>query len=126
MTDFAAFGEDADLPPVEEWIEEERGQSIDGRRISVRYRKVGDVISDWETIVRDRRGNVIPPPPPELPTDPLWCPDCQVTSPRGEWVETTVPCEDCGDHDALRCPACGEVHDTVHTNIGAPPEGDQP
>ena len=41
------------------------------------------------------------------------CPDCGVSSPVQDWAETETACEDCGTHDARRCPACGEPFDHV-------------
>lgn len=43
------------------------------------------------------------------------CPetDCRVLSPIADWDASETYCEDCGEHDARRCPACGESCDAV-------------
>jgi predicted amidophosphoribosyltransferase len=45
--------------------------------------------------------------------DPLACPECHAAVPRIEWINTSVGCEDCGDHPAIECPECGEDFDHV-------------
>lgn len=55
-------------------------------------------------------------------TDPLTdtcevkCHQCLEFSPLAEWTEGTVGCEDCGDHDAIFCPACDHGEDHVWSN----------
>lgn len=75
------------------------------------------LVSDWSPDRND-------PLPPDLPTDPLWCPECKMTSQRSEWIETEVPCETCGDHSALQCPRCDEIHDIIFVELGPAPEGE--
>ena len=99
------------------------GQTRDGRILRRTVVTVDGRPVSATTYMTDAIGRVIPPPPPELPTDILWCPECKVESPRSEWAETTVGCEDRGEHHALRCPACAEIHDTIYVTIGAPPTG---
>jgi Zn finger protein HypA/HybF involved in hydrogenase expression len=41
------------------------------------------------------------------------CPECHAVTPANEWEEAVVACEDCGSHDARRCPNCGERFDHV-------------
>jgi len=41
------------------------------------------------------------------------CPECGATTPANDWRETSVGCEDCGEHDARECPACEERFDHV-------------
>ena len=41
------------------------------------------------------------------------CPECLETTPVDDWQETETYCEDCGSHDARRCPKCGETFDHV-------------
>ena len=43
----------------------------------------------------------------------IHCPECGIVSMVSEWKETTVGCEDCGEHDALECPECEERFDNV-------------
>ena len=44
----------------------------------------------------------------------MWkCPECNEWSSYVDWDETTVACDDCGEHDARRCPKCDEVFDLV-------------
>lgn len=48
------------------------------------------------------------------PALPLWkCPECGEFSDPDTWEETEAGCEDCGTHDALRCPRCDEIFDHV-------------
>ena len=41
------------------------------------------------------------------------CPECTTWQPHAQWNETSVYCEDCGDHIALQCPVCDEAYDSV-------------
>ena len=41
------------------------------------------------------------------------CPRCEKESPVDDWEESSVGCEDCGEHDARVCPLCGEASDHV-------------
>lgn len=41
------------------------------------------------------------------------CPECNETSPVEEWAESYIACDTCGDHEARKCPRCGELFDTV-------------
>ena len=41
------------------------------------------------------------------------CPECGVASPADDWAECEPYCEDCGNHDGRRCPACDEQFDHV-------------
>lgn len=43
----------------------------------------------------------------------LKCPECGEWSSHKEWKETSVYCEDCGEHAAMRCSRCDEVFDHV-------------
>lgn len=45
------------------------------------------------------------------------CPECKAWSPVGLWKETEVCCEDCGTHQAMRCPLCEEDHDGVYVGF---------
>lgn len=50
----------------------------------------------------------------EAPAADLWrCPGCRQLTDPDLWEETKVGCEDCGMHDAMRCPECGECFDRV-------------
>ncbi len=42
------------------------------------------------------------------------CPECFVWSKIEDWEETSVGCELCGEHTAIRCPKCSECFDHVH------------
>lgn len=46
-------------------------------------------------------------------TTELLCKQCGAWSPEGAWTGAAVYCEDCGEHEAVRCPACDHVVDTV-------------
>jgi len=41
------------------------------------------------------------------------CQFCGKLSDNQDWEETTIFCEDCGEHPAIRCPKCDEVVDLV-------------
>lgn len=41
------------------------------------------------------------------------CPECKVTTATAAWQETSLYCEDCGEHDGRECPNCGHVFDYV-------------
>lgn len=44
----------------------------------------------------------------------LWrCPTCSMVSPVESWAESESWCDDCGSHDARRCPGCGGEFDAV-------------
>lgn len=43
----------------------------------------------------------------------LCCPECKGWSKPADWQETSVSCELCGEHTAMRCPECGEDFDHV-------------
>lgn len=45
------------------------------------------------------------------------CPECKEWSPQKDWVETEVACEDCGSHEAYKCPKCGEPIDIVYNDL---------
>lgn len=45
------------------------------------------------------------------------CPECKEWSLQSEWIETEVPCEDCGSHAAIKCPKCDEDIDTVYFDV---------
>lgn len=42
------------------------------------------------------------------------CPECKEWSIAADWSETSVGCELCGEHAAIRCPKCYESFDHVH------------
>lgn len=44
-------------------------------------------------------------------TSEIFCPECKEYSHWQDWAITEVGCEDCGTHDALRCPECEETFD---------------
>jgi hypothetical protein len=49
------------------------------------------------------------------PLSTQWiCPECDQVSNVSDWRETTVGCEDCGEHDARECPLCHERLDIVY------------
>lgn len=41
------------------------------------------------------------------------CPECKAASKLHDWEESSVGCEDCGDHAAMKCPLCNELFDHV-------------
>lgn len=43
----------------------------------------------------------------------LVCPNCGGKSEGVSWGETSVFCEQCGDHAAIKCPLCKDVFDCV-------------
>jgi len=47
------------------------------------------------------------------------CPHCMKTSPLDEFDETEIGCEDCGSHEALKCPKCDELIDLVYNEMEA-------
>ncbi len=51
----------------------------------------------------------------DLPTGivEIHCPECGHVTMISEWQETTIGCEDCGDHSAIECPNCEERFDNV-------------
>lgn len=58
----------------------------------------------------------------ESPTsedDILICDYCGKTSLLKEWlfVKDSVYCEACGEHDGLKCPHCGYIHDYIFPRI---------
>ncbi len=46
------------------------------------------------------------------------CNECGEFSPLSDWTEGYVGCEDCGDHDAMRCPRveCEHCEDHVYSD----------
>lgn len=52
-------------------------------------------------------------PPLESADDLVECPKCLSYSPLRDYEESSVECEDCGDHWAIRCPQCDECTDHV-------------
>lgn len=58
----------------------------------------------------------------EKPTDEsnfLLCEVCNKESQLKDWVlvEDSVYCEICGEHDGLKCPVCGAIHDYIFPRI---------
>ena len=49
----------------------------------------------------------------KLECDFITCPECHVESKAEDWKECEPYCEDCGSHDGLECPHCGEQFDHV-------------
>lgn len=49
----------------------------------------------------------------KLGLEKIKCPECFTTTDARLWEECQLPCEDCGDHDGLRCPNCDEGYDSV-------------
>ncbi len=45
----------------------------------------------------------------------LKCPSCKGWAIHTDWIETTVPCDLCSEHTAMRCPNCYEDFDHVHS-----------
>ena len=45
----------------------------------------------------------------------IQCPECKEWSNIENWKEYTVPCDICGDHDAIMCPECTELFDHVYS-----------
>jgi ribosomal protein S27E len=43
----------------------------------------------------------------------LLCPECDTISPTADWPDTEVGCELCGEHQAIKCPNCGERFEHV-------------
>lgn len=43
----------------------------------------------------------------------LKCPTCKKWAVHTEWKESTVQCDICGDHIAMRCPNCFKDFDSV-------------
>lgn len=42
------------------------------------------------------------------------CPKCGfVETDEEKFIDTTVPCEDCGEHSGIQCPRCDELYDHV-------------
>jgi hypothetical protein len=37
--------------------------------------------------------------------DLVRCPECDKWYPLSEWIESSVGCQDCGEHAAMECPA---------------------
>lgn len=48
------------------------------------------------------------------PNDPKQCPMCKHVGVAGDFEESEVHCEDCGDHPALKCRRCGEFMDMIY------------
>lgn len=49
----------------------------------------------------------------KLGIDYITCPECSSRTRSEEWEECRPLCDDCGDHDGLRCPKCDEEYDHV-------------
>ena len=47
----------------------------------------------------------------------LKCPSCNEWASHKKWKETSVHCEDCGEHLAMNCPNCNEDFDHVYSEI---------
>lgn len=47
------------------------------------------------------------------PTTKIQCRECRGWSSVGQWEECEPYCEDCGDHDGIRCPMCQAEFDHV-------------
>lgn len=45
------------------------------------------------------------------------CPKCMKFSFSTDWIEGEVSCEDCGSHDAEKCPECQKMIDIVYNDI---------
>ena len=45
------------------------------------------------------------------------CPECGEWSFHTEWRATEVYCEDCGTHEAMRCPKCQDDIDNVWAEL---------
>lgn len=43
-----------------------------------------------------------------------FCGECETWVPEDRWIETSSPCELCGEHGAEQCPHCGERYDLVY------------
>lgn len=41
------------------------------------------------------------------------CPECNKWSDMQDWKKDDVPCEVCGEHEAIVCPKCGQYFDHV-------------
>lgn len=41
----------------------------------------------------------------------ILCAECGKYSYATKWKETSIPCEDCGEHNGIECPKCGEKFD---------------
>jgi hypothetical protein len=48
----------------------------------------------------------------------LKCPTCKLTSKIKFWRVSTVPCDDCGEHDVIECPLCEEKIDPSYGLYG--------
>ncbi len=51
--------------------------------------------------------------PPLQPGSMIVCSECKAASLTDEWKESSVYCEDCGDHQAIRCPQCDWPFDHI-------------
>ena len=49
--------------------------------------------------------------------DEMRCPACGIWSPLAAWEESEVPCDLCGSHGAVRCPACEHDEDVVGQRV---------
>ncbi len=45
------------------------------------------------------------------------CIYCHQTSPRDEFTDTEVGCDDCGSHGALLCPKCNKAMDLIYNKL---------
>ena len=55
--------------------------------------------------------------PPPFDGCEILCKYCDEWSSHTEWPETEIPCEDCGEHYAMKCPKCNEVQSSVSSDI---------
>ena len=51
--------------------------------------------------------------PPLTEESSILCPKCEKYTKLEFWETANSPCEDCGDHDAIKCPKCGERFDML-------------
>ncbi len=58
-------------------------------------------------------GNVTETGRDKLGLDYITCPECKARTKSDTWLECSVYCEDCGEHDGLKCPECEEEYDHV-------------
>jgi len=51
---------------------------------------------------------------PELaPSSEIKCDNCGEWTPYTMWIGTCIPCSECGEHDAIKCPHCDKIYDHV-------------
>jgi len=46
------------------------------------------------------------------------CRECGTWTPEDAWDSGEVPCDDCGSHEAMKCPVCGECYDSTISRWG--------